>query len=341
MQNSLLFFFATLGVFNGLLVSAYFLLFSKPKTLAKVFFGLLILMLSLRIGKSVVLNFDRSLPKIYLQIGLTACFFIGPMLYFYLRSAIKKINTIPKNWKLHLTVLSIIILSFGVIYPYPTRPEIWNNYGVPGIYTVWFIYMIMSGLQIITLLKITRKNKQHYWWIAVYMANILVFFGFIFGYYALYITGSIVFTTMFYALAIFLLSQKGKQSVFEEWKEKYGDKRMPESETAALIAQLKNEIEQQQLFKNPNLKIKDVAREMHISVQQLSLLINDNFNQTFNTFINTYRVEDAKRLLIEKEHFTLEAIGYEAGFSSKSTFYATFKKFTNTTPSEYQQSVQI
>ena len=341
MQNSLLFFFAALGVFNGLLVSAYFLFFTKQKTVDRLFFGLLVLMLCLRIGKSVVLNFDRSLPKIYLQIGLTACFFIGPMLYFYLRSAIEKVNRIPKNWRVHLTVLFVIIFAFGITYPYPIRPEIWNKFGVPAIYAVWFLYMILSGLQLIPVVKSNQKNKQEFWWIAVYAANVLVFFGFIFGYYALYITGSIVFTTMFYALAVFLLINRGKQSVFGEWKEKYGNKRMSESEANELISRLKSEIEQHQLFKNPDLKIKDVAKEMNIPTQQLSRLINDNFNQTFNSFINTYRVEEAKRLLLKKENFTLEAIGYEAGFSSKSTFYAAFKKVTNATPSEYQQSVQI
>ena len=45
----------------------------------------------------------------------------------------------------------------------------------------------------------------------------------------------------------------------------------------------------------------------------------------------------AKKLLEENNQFTLEAIGFEAGFSSKSTFYATFKKVVDMTPSEFQK----
>jgi AraC-like DNA-binding protein len=66
-------------------------------------------------------------------------------------------------------------------------------------------------------------------------------------------------------------------------------------------------------------------------------LLNDNLGKSFALFINEYRIEEAKHLLKENNSFTLEAIGFEAGFSSKSTFYATFKKVTGQTPSEFKK----
>lgn len=96
--DKVLFFFSALGAFNGLILSLYFFFFTAKKYLSNYLLGALLLVLSIRIGKSVVYFFDYSLPKIYLQIGLTACFFIGPFLYFFVKSEIQQIRSMPKSW---------------------------------------------------------------------------------------------------------------------------------------------------------------------------------------------------------------------------------------------------
>ena len=74
-SSQLLFFFSALGAFNGLLIGCYFLLFAKPKSYAYRFLGMSILMLSIRVGKSVFYSFIPDLPFGYLNFGLLACFF--------------------------------------------------------------------------------------------------------------------------------------------------------------------------------------------------------------------------------------------------------------------------
>jgi len=75
-----------------------------------------------------------------------------------------------------------------------------------------------------------------------------------------------------------------------------------------------------------------------ISVHHLSNILNNRFEKNFSDFINAYRVEEAKRVLSLDQFtkMTLEAIGYECGFGSKSSFNKAFKKITNFTPSEYR-----
>ena len=91
------------------------------------------------------------------------------------------------------------------------------------------------------------------------------------------------------------------------------------------------------LFKNPDVKLKNIADELNVSKHHLSQLLNDNLGKSFAQYINELRTEEAKQLLVENNQFTLEAIGFEAGFSSKSTFYATFKKIVGQTPAEYKK----
>jgi AraC-like DNA-binding protein len=94
------------------------------------------------------------------------------------------------------------------------------------------------------------------------------------------------------------------------------------------------------LYKDPNLKLNDLARGINISSHLLSQLLNDNLGKSFNTYINEYRIREACKLIEINHHLTFEAIGYEVGFNSKSTFYTAFKKIKDTTPALFKESIE-
>jgi len=144
-MNSIIFFFSALGVFNGILLSLYLFIFTKQKTLSKYLLGALILSLSIRIGKSIFLYFDRDVHKLVLQIGLSACLFIGPFLYLYLKSVLDQVKKMPQKWSWSLMALLTAILVVGTIRPYHVDPKFWNDYVVNGIYCVWFIGVCAAG----------------------------------------------------------------------------------------------------------------------------------------------------------------------------------------------------
>jgi AraC-like DNA-binding protein len=62
-------------------------------------------------------------------------------------------------------------------------------------------------------------------------------------------------------------------------------------------------------------------------------------SKSFATYINEYRINQACELIANDSLIKLEAIGYEVGFNSKSTFYTAFKKLKNTTPTLYKESL--
>ena len=97
-------------------------------------------------------------------------------------------------------------------------------------------------------------------------------------------------------------------------------------------------METNQPYLKSDLKISELADSLSVPYHQLSQLINDEFLVNFYDFINKYRVEDAKKLLIEdNRNYKILAIAYEVGFNSKATFNRVFKKFTNLTPSEFKE----
>lgn len=101
-------------------------------------------------------------------------------------------------------------------------------------------------------------------------------------------------------------------------------------------------IKKEKAYLNPNLGISTIAKELNISEGYVSQLINKNSDYNFNDYINNLRINEAKEMLDDNtyENYTIVAIGLEAGFNSKSSFYSAFKKFTGHTPNEYKKSVR-
>jgi len=110
-----------------------------------------------------------------------------------------------------------------------------------------------------------------------------------------------------------------------------------------IYLRLKNVMEREELYRNPELTLESLAENLKVSSGYLSQIINKTTGDNFSRFLNQYRVEDVKKMLLDSEFnkYSLVAIGYEAGFNSKSTYYSAFKKMTSLTPKEYQRKVLI
>lgn len=93
-------------------------------------------------------------------------------------------------------------------------------------------------------------------------------------------------------------------------------------------------------YLNSDLSLPQLSSMLNVSTHNLSHVINNYYNQNFFQFINHHRLEEAKRLLTDKKNsqFTIEAIGYSAGFNSKTVFNTSFKKYVGMTPTAYKES---
>jgi AraC-like DNA-binding protein len=106
------------------------------------------------------------------------------------------------------------------------------------------------------------------------------------------------------------------------------------------LKRLLQSMNEEKLYLDAELTIAKLAKKLSIPAPHLSQTINERLNQSFVDFINAYRVEEAKRMLVEplKRHFSVLAIAEEAGFNSKSSFNSVFKKHTRMTPSEFRKA---
>lgn len=95
-----------------------------------------------------------------------------------------------------------------------------------------------------------------------------------------------------------------------------------------------------QSFRHKDIRIHTLAREIGLSSHKLSIVLNNYFNKSFIDYINQYRVNWIKESIRNPaimQNFTLEALAYSAGFSSRSAFYNSFKKLVGMSPVEYSK----
>jgi AraC-like DNA-binding protein len=103
------------------------------------------------------------------------------------------------------------------------------------------------------------------------------------------------------------------------------------------IEQVKKYFTENLPFLNKGVNISDVAVGTGIPAKELSFIINQYFNQRFNDYINQHRIEYITKKINQGylDHYTLQTLSSEAGFTSPTTFIAAFKKIEHCSPSEY------
>jgi len=135
-----------------------------------------------------------------------------------------------------------------------------------------------------------------------------------------------------------LINQKDDLTT-DEPKTKYQNSILTDSEIAEYAGQISLQLNQNQLFLNQNLSLEILSDELNLSIRILSEVINRHFSCSFYELINMYRVEHCKTLLLQNNNLlTIEAIGQNAGFNSRATFYSNFKKLTGLTPANYAKN---
>lgn len=112
-------------------------------------------------------------------------------------------------------------------------------------------------------------------------------------------------------------------------------------ESQIALHRLRRLMEYDKLFLDSTLTLAALAERVGLPAQHLSQVINEQCGQNFADFINSHRIEEAKRRLQDPAfaHYSILAISEDSGFHSKSTFNTAFKKHTGLTPSEFRKQI--
>ncbi|WP_299259355.1 tetratricopeptide repeat protein [uncultured Aquimarina sp.] len=119
----------------------------------------------------------------------------------------------------------------------------------------------------------------------------------------------------------------------------YQNSSLTQDDRKLYMQQILDYMDNKKPYLNHEIKQSDIASDLSMSVHLFSEVLNVCFHRNFNSFINLYRVSEAKSLMKNPkyEQYKILSIGYEAGFSSKTSFNRVFKNLVGSTPSEYQK----
>ena len=123
--------------------------------------------------------------------------------------------------------------------------------------------------------------------------------------------------------------------------DKYSGSALLMDQKEELLNRITRLMEEDKIFKEKDLTVVVVAKRLNTNKTYISQVINEQLNMNFSSYVNEYRVKEARQILTEKEsrHLKIEAIAGQAGFNSVSAFNNAYKKFTGITPSFYLKSI--
>jgi AraC-like DNA-binding protein len=125
----------------------------------------------------------------------------------------------------------------------------------------------------------------------------------------------------------------------EKKNKKYEGSRLTDKQSEIYLVNLIRFMELEKPYLEEDLTLKELADRTGIPLRDLSRIINEKLHKNFSDFINFYRVEEAKHLLLLEgsREMTILDIAFEVGFNSKSNFNSAFKRHTGITPSLYKK----
>jgi len=296
--------------------------------------------------------------NIYLVI-LPSFYASMPLLFFYGRGIIDHEYRIAPGHLVHFILpgLSLLILApfsmtqlnlYGVMNFFEHR-----NYRVDEILASAIMYsaIVVGVFYLIWMIRDTKRlmaeasdSQNHSIRILLYVARFLVLlmiFWFVDRFLSLgwsQITYAVASSTI---IGSFLISNRYPEFLLvvqlEAENARYTTSQIDSLDTECVISQIEHLMTSSKTFLTDKITLKGLAETLGITSHQLSEILNQKLNKSFNQLVNEYRINEAKEILLQDPDRKILAVAYDVGFNSPSAFYKAFQKFLGMTPTRFRQ----
>ncbi len=348
--------------FQAFVFAILFFLKKKGDRIANILLGVYIMLFSFNIIYNILYWSKLLNTSDFIHLSLTnriPWVLYGPILYLYIRRIVHK-NKFRGIDVLHFIPLLYVLINYLPYYFLSAHDKIdvLTN-GKLGdhvyFYTPHFIKIIIAlmffycGQLFFSFKHIIKSFNNSRWlsWLSYSFCGYVVSFSsyFVLVHFNLLETGSDYFIGFSMIFFTGLLSYFGflQPKVFDGLSmdrvlpfKKYQKTGLTKDISLELKSKLINFIQEDKPYLDSELRINNLAQKLNLSKHHMSQVINEHFDLSFFDFINKYRVEEAKKMLIEDDNLNMTEILYACGFNNRVSFYKAFKKFTKMTPSEYK-----
>lgn len=368
-----------IGVVQGALLSlASVLRHDDNRTASRLFGGILLILVLLMLalvrgfaqGTGLPTSAPGNAPYAVLHMWGALALLLGPLVYFYTRTSVDASYLYTPTRLLHglpaLVHLSLLVpllfvgadLRADYVEHYTER-QLYRSMipGVPLGLLVTCAYVLVSFVWIrrlethVTQVSSFAVDQRVRWlrWFTGLMVVLMALLS-VFTLRAPYqLLAASALTAFMSALTLIALVRPGvfhsippalRLTDEDTHPEKYSTSQLDEEQKNTHLKTLLQFFETDRPYLHPELTLREVAEQIGVPQRYVSQVINEKLDQHFMDFVNGYRVEAAKTMLVDSNwaHLTVDGIAGEAGFNSRSAFYAAFKKATGTTPGAFRRT---
>lgn len=227
-----------------------------------------------------------------------------------------------KNMRVVYCVLCLVLIAKYKKLRESTHSDV-QKMDITWVQTLVLGFLLIVGMEmVLAITKVVNLFQQFHWAIFEWMG--------LSAYYAWFmLVNLLVFTGIRY-----FASFEPVQSVETAKKPLHEHMLNP-----AVAEKIRLAMETDKPYMEPDITLDNLAATLGYPPKDLSMVINRHFGVNFYEFINQFRVDEAKRMLVSEEYknTTITDIYMAVGFNSKSVFYTFFKKKVGATPSQYRR----
>lgn len=119
-------------------------------------------------------------------------------------------------------------------------------------------------------------------------------------------------------------------------EQKYERSALNAEQSSRIAQKIELAMTRDKLYLDSSLSLRKLSTFISVSPNYISQTLNETIGVNFFDYVNRYRVENAKALLLEGDDTVLD-IAMAVGFNAKSSFYTAFKKETQQTPTSFRK----
>lgn len=340
------------------------LLFKKhDKGFSKIILGIFFLFFSFAlfaISLNFLMEFLKSIATIfkYVEVFFYPIMLSLPILVFlYIKSLVHNHDEeFGKDLWIHFFIpIQSLLFNLIPIFFDSNATDLTKKLDYTNFFSLKVTFILMNIYYLIKAYNVFKINSKRIKEEYSYQAGIQ------FKWISFFVLGYIVFIICFFGLnpnaspfvvyipflmiSLYLYFQRFNQNsielqlIDETFSKKDIQNGLPELKRKEILKNLVEFVEKNEIYLKKDLTIHDISKEININSSYISNVLNQNLKCNFVTFINTYRINKAKDILLSKEYsnYTIEAISELVGFNSKSSFNNAFKQISGITPSEFKK----
>src|SRR6056297_3159398 len=309
-------------------------------------------------GWCILTGIMYTMPYL-LAFHLTMVYLVGPFAFFAYHLVVLPPETLPEHRSMYFypVLPAFVVDVIYVLLPDTRKIEILNafldegvGWSLLGVRLLFVAAGVFVAYYLLNLLRIFARSRVSH------AAGTLLLINSMFVLFTLLAAESAIIGYALSAMTLIMYGMLGIGMLFvgsclvgiryprlmqllivEAAKQHDSDRILDGLNVDEIMARLTALMNEEKLYLDDQLSLQKLAAYLDITSHQLSRILNTRLEVNYNTYVNTFRIQEAMDMLLHDPARSVLSIAYDAGFNSKSAFYDAFSRVNGCSPVEFRK----